>query len=201
MNKIILILILVILGLHLFYTNSELLIAAREMYLCSQSVQITTSDKVFLTLFALTYSSMTTLAIYSIPKLIPILVFALLDGFAVYLRINYFQGHYIEITSVFYGFYTFYVVFISYLIRQKKNPVKAVENNNLVVKIENTISQKENDFVASEDDQPKKEIKYETIRQLTGAINRLVPKTPEKIAACLELASDTVKQEYEEKNK
>ena len=59
-------------------------IAAKE---CAQN-GITTFDKVVLTAFALSYSVMTTVSVFALRKLFPVLVFAVLDGLAVYMRIN-----------------------------------------------------------------------------------------------------------------
>ncbi|MCR4561127.1 MAG: hypothetical protein K5685_13700 [Bacteroidales bacterium] len=111
--------ILFTLASHLFYSNSELLIAAKE---CAQN-GITTFDKVVLTAFALSYSVMTTVSVFALRKLFPVLVFAVLDGWAVYLRINIDQQNFVLISAVFYGFYTAYIIVIAFMLKNLK-PLK-----------------------------------------------------------------------------
>ena len=108
--------ILFTLASHLFYSNSELLIAAKE---CAQN-GITTFDKVVLTAFALSYSVMTTVSVFALRKLFPVLVFAVLDGLAVYMRINIDQQNFVLISAVFYGFYTAYIIVIAFMLKNLK---------------------------------------------------------------------------------
>ncbi len=110
--------ILFTLAAHLFYSNSELLIAAKE--LATPDAPVTIFDKVVLTAFALSYSIMTTVAVFSLHRLFPVLVFAVLDGFAVYLRINVEQPAFVLISSLFYGFYTAYIIVIAYTLKTTK---------------------------------------------------------------------------------
>ena len=107
--------ILFTLAAHLFYSNSELLIAAKEMV--TKDAPVSIFDKTVLTAFALSYSVMTTVAVFTLRRLIPVLVFAALDGFAVYLRINVEQPQFILISSLFYGFYTAYIIVIAYMLK------------------------------------------------------------------------------------
>lgn len=107
--------ILFTLAAHLFYSNSELLIAAKEM--AAPDAPVTIFDKTVLTAFALSYSIMTTVAVFSLHRLFPVLVFAVLDGFAVYLRINVEQPAFVLISSLFYGFYTAYIIVIAYTLK------------------------------------------------------------------------------------
>ena len=107
--------ILFTLAAHLFYSNSELLIAAKE--LATPDAPVSLFDKSVLTAFALSYSVMTTVAVFTLRRLIPVLVFAALDGFAVYLRINVEQPQFILISSLFYGFYTAYIIVIAYMLK------------------------------------------------------------------------------------
>ena len=107
--------ILFTLAAHLFYSNSELLIAAKEMV--TKDAPVSLFDKTVLTAFALSYSVMTTVAVFTLRRLIPVLVFAALDGFAVYLRINVEQPQFILISSLFYGFYTAYIIVIAYMLK------------------------------------------------------------------------------------
>ena len=107
--------ILFTLATHLFYSNSELLIAAKEMV--TKDAPVSIFDKTVLTAFALSYSVMTTVAVFTLRRLIPVLVFAALDGFAVYLRINVEQPQFVFISSLFYGFYTAYIIVIAYMLK------------------------------------------------------------------------------------
>ena len=107
--------ILFTLAAHLFYSNSELLIAAKE--LATPDAPVSIFDKSVLTAFALSYSVMTTVAVFTLRRLIPVLVFAALDGFAVYLRINVEQPQFVLISSLFYGFYTAYIIVIAYMLK------------------------------------------------------------------------------------
>jgi len=107
--------ILFTLAAHLFYSNSELLIAAKEMV--TKDAPVSIFDKTVLTAFALSYSVMTTVAVFTLRRLFPVLVFAALDGFAVYLRINVEQPQFVLISSLFYGFYTAYIIVIAYMLK------------------------------------------------------------------------------------
>ena len=107
--------ILFTLAAHLFYSNSELLIAAKE--LATPDAPVSIFDKSVLTAFALSYSVMTTVAVFTLRRLIPVLVFAALDGFAVYLRINVEQPQFVLISSLFYGFYTAYIIVIAFTLK------------------------------------------------------------------------------------
>ena len=107
--------ILFTLAAHLFYSNSELLIAAKEMV--TKDAPVSIFDKTVLTAFALSYSVMTTVAVFTLRRLIPVLVFAALDGFAVYLRINVEQPQFVLISSLFYGFYTAYIIVIAFTLK------------------------------------------------------------------------------------
>lgn len=107
--------ILFTLAAHLFYSNSELLIAAKE--LATPDAPVSIFDKTVLTAFALSYSVMTTVAVFTLRRLIPVLVFAALDGFAVYLRINVEQPQFVLISSLFYGFYTAYIIVIAFTLK------------------------------------------------------------------------------------
>ena len=107
--------ILFTLAAHLFYSNSELLIAAKE--LATPDAPVSIFDKSVLTAFALSYSVMTTVAVFTLRRLFPVLVFAVLDGFAVYLRINVEQPQFVLISSLFYGFYTAYIIVIAFTLK------------------------------------------------------------------------------------
>lgn len=113
--------ITIILSLHLWYSNADLLIATKELAIGIENV--TTFSYVVLTLFALSYSVLTAVAVVKMKHYANVLVFALLDGFAVYLRINVDQEHFIFITSVFYAVYTAYIISVCWLLnRQYSQP-------------------------------------------------------------------------------
>ncbi len=110
-----------ILSLHLWYSNADLLIATKELAIGIENV--TTFSYVVLTLFALSYSVLTAVAVVKMKHYANVLVFALLDGFAVYLRINVNQEHFVFITSVFYAVYTAYIISVCWLLnRQYSQP-------------------------------------------------------------------------------
>ena len=113
--------ITIILSLHLWYSNADLLIATKELAIGIENV--TTFSYVVLTLFALSYSVLTAVAVVKMKHYANVLVFALLDGFAVYLRINVNQEHFVFITSVFYAVYTAYIISVCWLLnRQYSQP-------------------------------------------------------------------------------
>lgn len=113
--------ITIILSLHLWYSNSDLLIATKELAIGIENVSM--FSYVVLTLFALSYSVLTSVAVVKMKHYANVLVFALLDGFAVYLRINVDQEHFIFITSVFYAVYTAYIISVCWLLnRQYSQP-------------------------------------------------------------------------------
>lgn len=128
---------------HLLYTNSELLIAAKE---CA-TVPATVFDKICLTGFALSYSLISALCVFHLQKYLPVMIFALLDGFAVYLRINVNQEPFLLLTALFFGFYTFSLISFCFLISKQNrkqvenekselNNEKATENKLLLVESE-----------------------------------------------------------------
>lgn len=115
--------------LHLLYTNSELLIAVQD----ANPDGCTTFDRVSLPIFALTYSVISALCVFHVRRFLPVLLFALLDGFAVYLRINVFQEHFVFITSLFFGFYTTAMILVCFVISKQnrnQNETTIPENEN-----------------------------------------------------------------------
>lgn len=146
--------ITIILSLHLWYSNADLLIATKELAIGMENV--TKFSYVALTLFALSYSVLTAVAVVKIKRYINVLIFALLDGFAVYLRINVDQEHFIFITSVFYAVYTAYIISMCWLLNQQ------VEKS--AVKIPTAKSLKNEDLTAEET-----EILNSRIRSISGS--------------------------------
>ncbi len=116
---------LIALCAHLLYTNSELLIAAKECAKIPPSV----FDKVALTCFALSYSLISALCVFRLRRYLPVMLFALLDGFAVYLRINVDQEPFLLLTSIFFGFYTFCLISFCFLISKQDRTEKAKTEN------------------------------------------------------------------------
>jgi hypothetical protein len=129
-NKHTLTIILVALTLHLWYSNSELLIAAKQL---SSEKAISLFDTISLIIFALSYSLITAISVFRLKSWAPIAVFALIDGFAIYLRININHQYYIITTAVFYGFYTAYLIIVSYMLKRSESdsPTEKSEINNV----------------------------------------------------------------------
>lgn len=129
-NKHTLSIILIALTLHLWYSNSELLIAAKEL---ASEKAISLFDTVALIIFALSYSLITAISVLRLKHWIAILVFSFIDGFAIYLRINVDHNHYIITSAIFYGFYTGYIIIISYLLKSQ-NETEAKTSNSVLKK-------------------------------------------------------------------
>ena len=162
--------------LHLLYTNSELLIAVQD----ANPDGCTTFDRVSLPIFALTYSVISALCVFHVRRFLPVLLFALLDGFAVYLRINVFQEHFVFITSLFFGFYTTAMILVCFVIsKQNRNqnettiPENENQNQNQLRKNEITNDESKNETEnQSESDLLFAESKTETtIKQLVCRLN------------------------------
>ena len=161
---------------HLLYTNSELLIAAKEM----AATPATTFDKVALTAFALSYSLISALCVFHLRRYLPVMLFALLDGFAVYLRINVNQEPFLLLTALFFGIYTFCLISFCYLIskqNRKQNESTIAENEK---QNKSTITENENQNKnQNESDLLFVESKTETtIKQLVCKLNPM--KSEEK---------------------
>ena len=116
MNKLITT-IITILALHLWYCNADLLILSKEM--AADGAPLTVFTYGILILFALSYSVMSAMAVVFINKFIYALIFALLDGIVVYLRINVDQPYFLYIVAVFYSLYTAYIVIIAWLLKHQ----------------------------------------------------------------------------------
>lgn len=161
---------------HLLYTNSELLIAAKEMAATPPSM----FDKVALTAFALSYSLISALCVFHLRRYLPVMLFALLDGFAVYLRINVNQEPFLLLTALFFGIYTFCLISFCYLIskqNRKQNESTIAENEK---QNKSTIAENENQNEnQNESDLLFVESKTETtIKQLVCKLNPM--KSEEK---------------------
>ena len=129
MEKVIRIM-LVTLCLHLLYTNAVLLIAAQRL----APEGLTLFDQITLPVCALAYSLMSALCVFHLRKVLPVIIFGLMDGFAVYLRINAEQEHFLLIVAIFYGLYSALLFLFSYLLakqnRIENEKSKSVFNEN-----------------------------------------------------------------------
>lgn len=126
--------ILVVLCLHLLYTNAEILLSTIENGNAFQ--------KILMCFFGMSYSLLTTISIYKLNKILPIVVFSFLDGFAVFMRIEDIK------TAIFYGLYTSIIVIVSFAIKQKEvkeNQKISNENQNEIKinQLENKLNQNE----------------------------------------------------------
>lgn len=118
MNKL-LTTIIVLLALHLWYCNADLLILSREMALPEgQSLSVFTYT--VLILFALSYSVLSAVSVVKMQKYVYVGVFSLLDGIAVYMRINVDQIYFLYIVSAFYAVYTAYIITVVWLMNRDK---------------------------------------------------------------------------------
>jgi len=176
---------------HLLYSNSELMIAAQKM----SADGCTVFDMCVLTLFSVSYSLISTLCIYHTEKYLPVLIFGLLDGFAVYLRINVNQEHFLLIASLFFGFYTFCLINIIFLIlrqrRKKQNEIENAQEKKFSVAQKN-ISVAQQKAIENKKDFSEDEISlYNNARaKINGS-----GKKPEKISQVLsEIENENVKQ-------
>ena len=69
---------------------------------------------------ALAYSVISAIAVVKVKHYIYVLFFALLDGFAIYLRINIDQQYFILICSIFYAVYTAYLITACWLLNRQQ---------------------------------------------------------------------------------
>lgn len=182
---------------HLLYSNSELLIAAQKMSADGCNV----FDTVVLSVFALAYSLISTICVYHVEKYLPVMIFAILDGFAVYLRINVNQEYFLLIVSLFFGFYTFCLIsFVFLILRQNRNK-KQNENaqqKNISVAQKNISDSQKNILVAQQKAiENKKDFSEDEISLYNNARAKIngSGKKPEKISQVLaEIENENVKQ-------
>lgn len=176
---------------HLLYSNSELMIAAQKM----SADGCTVFDMCVLTLFSVSYSLISTLCIYHTEKYLPVLIFGLLDGFAVYLRINVNQEHFLLIASLFFGFYTFCLINIIFLILRQRRK-KQNENENAQEK-KFSVAQKNISVAQQKAIENKKDFSEDEISLYNNARAKIngSGKKPEKISQVLsEIENENVKQ-------
>jgi len=174
-----------ILSLHLWYSNADLLIAAKELAVGVENVS--NFNVVCLTLFALSYSILTAVSVVKMQKYMFVALFAILDGFAVYLRINVNQQYFLIITSIFFAVYTAYIISVCWLLNhqqtEKENQEKSSPN-----------------FLGTQT-QPALPIWSEAEKKLLTSCKRRISgsgKSPQMIAKVIEECPDNlVKKELE----
>ena len=123
-NKVIT-LVITILSLHLWYTNADLLITAKSI--AEDRAPLGGFTLTVLSLFALSYSVLSAIAVVKIRNYVYVAIFAVLDGFAIYLRINVDQQQFLFITSVFYAIYTAYIITVCWLLNRQTAAVQPTE--------------------------------------------------------------------------
>lgn len=186
---------------HLLYSNSELLIAAQKMSADGCNV----FDTVVLSVFALAYSLISTICVYHVEKYLPVMIFAILDGFAVYLRINVNQEYFLLIVSLFFGFYTFCLIsFVFLILRQHRNKKQnEIENENAQQKnisvAQKNISDSQKNILGTSTKaiENKKDFSEDEISLYNNARAKIngSGKKPEKISQVLsEIENENVKQ-------
>ena len=125
-NKVTIItLVITILSLHLWYTNADLLITAKSI--AEDRAPLGGFTLTVLSLFALSYSVLSAIAVVKIRHYVYVAIFAVLDGFAIYLRINVDQNNFLFITSVFYAIYTAYIITVCWLLNRQTAAVHPAE--------------------------------------------------------------------------
>ncbi|MBQ9213765.1 MAG: hypothetical protein IJ150_07495 [Bacteroidales bacterium] len=177
--------ITIILSLHLWYSNADLLIAAKE--LATKDVSI--FSYIALTLFALSYSVLTSVAVVKMQRYINVFVFALLDGFAVYLRINVNQEHFILISSIFYAVYTAYIISVCWLLNRQQSTSTAKEPT--TPQIQSTLTA----IPEYSETEEEKKIRISAIRRISGSGKN--PETIKKVIS--EVNNENVKQYLEDR--
>lgn len=95
---------------NLLYTNANLMIAA--------SATLQSWAAVLMVGFALTYSLISTLAIFKVKSAAVVVVFALLDGFAVYTHLAPHSDTFPATVAAYFGIYTTYTLCVCFFIRK-----------------------------------------------------------------------------------
>ena len=98
---------------NLLYTNANLMAAASE--------GVATWAFVLMIGFALTYSLISTYALFHVQQVFPIAVFAVLDGFAVYTHLAPHGENFKVLVAAYFGIYTAYTLLIIYATRDAKS--------------------------------------------------------------------------------
>ena len=111
--------ITIILALQLWFTNGDLMILTRQI--AADGKPLSGIEYGILIISALAYSVISAIAVVKVKHYIYVLFFALLDGFAIYLRINIDQQYFILICSIFYAVYTAYLITVCWLLNHQNN--------------------------------------------------------------------------------
>ena len=114
--------ILAALCANLLYTNANLMMA-------SSSGMLATWQTVLMVVFAITYSLISTLAIFKMQSLFAIVCFAILDGAAVFLHFADHGANFKMIVAVYFGIYTAYTLIVAFAIKRNED---AEDNGNEV---------------------------------------------------------------------
>ena len=110
--------ITIILALQLWFTNGDLMILTRQI--AADGKPLSGIEYSILIISALAYSVISAIAVVKVKHYIYVLFFALLDGFAIYLRINIDQQYFILICSIFYAVYTAYLITACWLLNRQQ---------------------------------------------------------------------------------
>lgn len=171
----------------MWYSNADLLIATKEIAIGAENV--TKFSYVALTLFALSYSVLTAVAVVKIKRYVNVLIFALLDGFAVYLRINVDQQHFLLISSIFYAVYTAYIISVCWLLNREQKQIPQEQQLSVTTKVDTTLA------IPPSETEEEKKIRISAIRRISGSGNN--PETIKKVIS--EVRNETVKQYLEDR--
>ena len=117
-NKTLITIVITILALHLWYTNADLLLTAKSIGVDRAPLSVLTT--VGLSLFALSYSVLSAIAVIKIQKYGYVLIFSVLDGFAIYIDKNVDQIYFLLIVSIYYAVYTAYIISVCWLMFQNQ---------------------------------------------------------------------------------
>lgn len=101
--------------------------------IAADGVPLSTIEYGILIISALAYSIISAIAVVKVKHYIYVLFFALLDGFAIYLRINIDQQYFILICSIFYAVYTAYLITACWLLNKQQTipqPETTEQKNN-----------------------------------------------------------------------
>lgn len=150
-----------ILALQLWFTNGDLMILTRQI--AADGKPLSGIEYGILIISALAYSVISAIAVVKVKHYIYVLFFALLDGFAIYLRINIDQQYFILICSIFYAVYTAYLITACWLLNRQQT----------IPQSENADTTKEPDFTSKAKSElpPKSDPNYALIISAVRSIS------------------------------
>jgi len=184
-------LILILLAVHLFYTNAHILIS--HELLTTDVEQLSLFQIIKKYFFAATYSLLTVMLIKKFPKLLLLAIDALIIGFGVYLCYNVFQDYFVPLTAVYLAVYTTVIAFSSGLIAwftaKSKLQTKPEQKKQIEAKSENNVNEQLQELKkeklslirshSATKDEAKKAEKEKEINKVQANINELL-KTQNK---------------------